>query len=390
MKNIVTLKYIDDYKIDRIEQAVKESFSLLKLNSIVKNKMKVLLKVCMPYSGTPDSAAACHPFVVRAIVNQLCELGAECIIADSPYKKYSYTHLESVYLNTGMLSVANNTRCKLNDNLKTFTLDTPNGIKAKNMILLDVINDVDIIINIGKVKIDDRLGYLGACSNIFGFIPGEYKTLILNRLDIVADYNNYLIDMIDALKGKLVFNVLDAIVGIEGNDMQRMLSLIAMSENVFSLDATILDIIGLDYKNTIISLAKKRGFLDEKTPYTTIGEELNLFKLEDFALNDVTLTSKIHKSRHQKNRYFNLNQNKVVIDKDKCKGCTICSKICPANAIMMKYDKNGELYAHIDYDKCIFCSRCKSACPYSVVETRRPVGYARLEAQVNKHNVEEN
>ncbi len=55
-----------------------------------------------------------------------------------------------------------------------------------------------------------------------------------------------------------------------------------------------------------------------------------------------------------------------VIDANKCKGCTLCSKKCPVNAISGKVKE-----AHmIDITKCIKCGQCKDACRFGAVEIR--------------------
>lgn len=52
-----------------------------------------------------------------------------------------------------------------------------------------------------------------------------------------------------------------------------------------------------------------------------------------------------------------------TLDADKCRGCTLCAKKCPANAI------SGEVKsAHrIDPDKCIKCGSCVSVCRFGAV-----------------------
>ncbi len=389
MENLVSLKYLDSYEYEKVRKSVQELFADLHIEQIIKPKMKVLIKVCLPYSSAPDQAITTHPAIVRGVVDVLSEFGAKCILADSPYDKYTTSHMEKVYINTGMLEVANFTKCKLNYNLKTTTIDLPNGVETKSLTLLDIVNDVDIIINLAKVKIDKRLGYLGATSNLYGLVPAEMKTLILNRLDTLKDYYNYLIDIVSALSDKLVLNIADAVVALEAGESQRMLSCLSISKNVFSLDAVMLDILGLNLNESIVKVASDRGLVDVDNPYSIEeGESVEQYRVENFAVYDYKLTQPINKNRFKQRQYFNSCQQRPVIDANKCKGCTICSEICPTNAIMMKYDKSGELYAEIDYKKCIFCNRCHTGCPYSIVELKTPMGYKKLTKSISKYNKE--
>ena len=54
------------------------------------------------------------------------------------------------------------------------------------------------------------------------------------------------------------------------------------------------------------------------------------------------------------------------INADLCRGCTLCSKKCPVNAIEGTV-KNPHV---IDMDKCIKCGNCKAVCKFNAVEVK--------------------
>ena len=54
--------------------------------------------------------------------------------------------------------------------------------------------------------------------------------------------------------------------------------------------------------------------------------------------------------------------NFVVEYKDCC-GCGACHEVCPKNAISMKTDECGYIFAEIDNNLCIDCQKCRSVCP---------------------------
>ena len=53
----------------------------------------------------------------------------------------------------------------------------------------------------------------------------------------------------------------------------------------------------------------------------------------------------------------------IEIDKEKCKGCSKCSRICPVGAI------SGEIKQpfSIDKEKCIKCGACLKGCPFNAI-----------------------
>lgn len=54
---------------------------------------------------------------------------------------------------------------------------------------------------------------------------------------------------------------------------------------------------------------------------------------------------------------------KLICEKEKCTGCSLCSDVCAHDAIMMDEDENGFIAPVIDHAKCVDCGLCKKCCP---------------------------
>lgn len=68
----------------------------------------------------------------------------------------------------------------------------------------------------------------------------------------------------------------------------------------------------------------------------------------------------------------------VVIDVDRCKGCGLCTHVCPVNILALSEDTFNAKGYHpvvvIDEDRCIGCASCATICPdvvFTVYRRRR-------------------
>ena len=57
------------------------------------------------------------------------------------------------------------------------------------------------------------------------------------------------------------------------------------------------------------------------------------------------------------------NLTQIEIDPEKCKGCDLCKKACPVQAI----SGNVREIHSIDQSKCIKCRTCLQACPFKAI-----------------------
>ncbi|ADO77483.1 4Fe-4S binding protein [Halanaerobium praevalens] len=61
---------------------------------------------------------------------------------------------------------------------------------------------------------------------------------------------------------------------------------------------------------------------------------------------------------------------KVVFDTERCKGCKLCTTVCPKGIIKIADEINSHGYKPaevIDQDACISCGQCAQMCPDVVI-----------------------
>ena len=60
-------------------------------------------------------------------------------------------------------------------------------------------------------------------------------------------------------------------------------------------------------------------------------------------------------------------KGKVVVDVDRCKGCGLCTKVCPSKILTLNLDRfNAKGYHPVmvsQPDKCTGCGVCSIICP---------------------------
>ncbi len=66
---------------------------------------------------------------------------------------------------------------------------------------------------------------------------------------------------------------------------------------------------------------------------------------------------------------------KVTFDTDRCKGCELCTIVCPKKIVVMskdKLNKKGFPPAEvIEMEKCIGCAFCAKICPDCVITVEK-------------------
>jgi len=65
---------------------------------------------------------------------------------------------------------------------------------------------------------------------------------------------------------------------------------------------------------------------------------------------------------------------KIVIDKERCKGCQLCISVCPKKLILLADDFNERGTHFVVFDgseECTGCTMCGRICPDMAIEVYR-------------------
>lgn len=71
-------------------------------------------------------------------------------------------------------------------------------------------------------------------------------------------------------------------------------------------------------------------------------------------------------------------RGKINFIADKCIGCKICMKDCPANAITITKIADKQFACEVRLDRCIYCAQCVDSCPKKALEATKDFELAGL------------
>ena len=375
MKNKVSLIRCNDYNSADVEDAIRQSFDNLGgIEKYINKGDKVLLKLNLLMKKRPEAAATTHPEFTRALCKVLIEYGAEVIIGDSPGGPFTKGMLSSVYKGTGIEAVANDMGAKLNWNTNSVKIVNPDGLLLKSLIVTDMLNDVDKVISVSKLKTHGMCIFTGAVKNMFGVVPGLIKAEYHINMPEIDNFADSLIDV--CLASTPVLSFMDGIVGMEGagpsSGNPRKVGVVIASDSPYNLDKVAVKIAGFQ-ENEVPTVRRSidRGLCSSGfDDIEFFGDNVDEFAVSDFkrAKNinpDILKRMPIWLGNFLRKRLKAIPK----FEADKCVGCSDCVNLCPAKILELK----NRLPILIDKDKCISCFCCQELCPKAAVKIYRPL-----------------
>lgn len=373
-ENIVGIAACRSYDEIAVENALRRLWATLGAGEKDIRGRRVLIKPNLVMAKKPEYAATTHPAVVAAMARILAEWGAaEIVVADSCGGPYNSANMRAVYKACGLEVLASIPGVTLNEDF-SFESVPMNGKRLHGCNIIKPALTCDVCIDLCKLKTHGLTGLSAATKNLFGIVPGVEKFSLHAANPRLDQFSEMLIDLNEFLQNRCrVFAFCDGIVGMEGDGPTHgtpiPAGILLASASTYALDVAAEHYI--DCKTPVLYLdeAAERGLVCRDWKMLRIVEASNELP-ENVPFQQPEAAS----SRFLKNlstigggRLAEFFAAKPRIVPEKCVGCGVCERSCPAHTITMR-EKNGRKTAHILRRDCIRCYCCQELCPIGAVE----------------------
>ncbi len=366
-KEIVTIARCNRYDPGEVRTALEKIFSPYGgITSLIGSDKKVLLKPNLLAAASPVENVTTHPTIVKVITEMFQEAGNRVYIGDSP----GFDAQEKAHRKSGLEEVIKAT------NAEALYFSNPvykkiAGFKLKEIPLAPELDQVDLVVNLAKLKTHSLTGMTAAVKNIYGCVPGTIKARFHFEYPLPKDFSKVLLDVYFAVRP--VFSIIDAIVAMEGagprKGRPRQVGLLMGASCAVALDLVAATVIGFSPEQVSTLAAAKELNLK--------GTDINEITIKGLRLKDCQVknfdrgpASSGHLSRMlalfpfaRLKDFIAARRPYPCIKTASCSGCRACYEACPAQAVDLK-----GMIPDIDEKKCIRCYCCQEFCNQGAID----------------------
>ncbi len=337
---------------------------LRKTNTDVKQK-KILVKPNMLGAFEPSRGATTDPRLIEAIVDVLSDEGAgEIFVGDSPGGVEK--GIVSTASKCGLYQASKGHFINFNENVRMLPVKSR---FIKKISIAGIVNDVDLVINVPKLKTHGYMGMTGCIKNMFGIIVGPGKAKLHFKAPNVMQFAELLVDIFQIRVPDL--HIVEALTVMEGTGptsgpLQKLDMVIAGKDGV-AVDTVMARMMGFEQDMIrYISIANKRGLgesdIDKISIHGNFGVEHDFDKPVTYTVSEVKKQGIGFNTKGLTYLYQLGTMVPKLIRPDACNKCRRCVVNCPAQAITL-----NDL-PDVDYKKCISCFCCSELCHQNCYE----------------------
>ena len=368
-KSRVSVVRCVDYDTARVNESVHALLAPLGgMRSFVSPGQTVLIKPNLIHGTPPERGATTHPEVLRAVIEQVRDAGGRPVVGESPgYESFSVAARKS-----GLLQVMEELGVPAVPFDAWIDVQLGPGHLVPSLPIARPVVEADAVINLPKVKSHGLVVYTGCVKNMFGVICGTQKAQYHLRFQDREAFSRLLAEIYAAARPTL--SILDGIIGMDGNGPRNgdpaPLGLMLAGADGVAVDAVACRVVAIDpLESPPIRIAAEMG----------LGTaSLSRIELAGPPIEELKTTSselaRVRPSVRQRAMsgrtgiaLRNLFTTRPTVKPDECRGCTICARACPAQAIEMRDGK-----ARVDYSKCVRCYCCQEVCEHGAIELATP------------------
>ncbi|MEJ2267646.1 MAG: DUF362 domain-containing protein [Nanoarchaeota archaeon] len=359
----------DSYEQNKIDNAIQSA--LKKINFKIKPNSKILIKPNLVSFNKPEQHSITHysfiDFLCRYFLKRKCSV----VIGESS-AFYIKGYTMDAYKSSKIAEVAEKYSVPLVafENEK-IVLMNKNCKFLDELYLPEMINDLDLIVDVPKLKTHMLMRFSGALKNLYGIVPGGYKQILHTKTKDINEMAEIFLDIYENISPKIL-SIMDGVVGLDGGPAAvvgkpKKIGYILASMNPIALDVIACQIIGYSPKDLpTITMAEKRKLINlkdieqigdfKKVNFEKLIKGLIKKKVKDSCL--ITKTYALPKVNNKCNLCgkcikrcpvgaISIKGGKLIINKNKCISCYSCIPICPVNALKLKQTKANRLICFV-------------------------------------------
>ena len=369
----VSLVRCAEYRPEALDEAIAQAAEFAFFPDI--SGKRILVKPNLLKAATVDKAVTTNPEFLSAVLRFLWKRGAKrIVVGDSPGFQSGISAAKA----SGVYAATIAGGAEWEDFVPGKPRSAPEAKLVKNFTLASALDACDFVVNLPKLKTHRLMNYTGAIKNLFGLIPGLGKSGMHLRFADKGKFGTMLVDL--GLSIPNCFSFMDGIVAMEGEGPGDgdpfQLGLVLASGDAAALDWIAARCIGYDPLRIpyLLDALRRRGG-NPAAPDIDVGPG----RVAELAAKDFKLLpyeGPVSAAISAMPAFARPFIKRVIADRPifhpaLCIGCSACVKICPAAALELDKNRQGQHQIRIDDAACITCFCCHEICPAHAISIGR-------------------